>query len=143
MQRTSLSMGEDRFRTRAWEQANIHAARLGEADLARDLNSKKMENGPFRFPAFWPATIDWAPDHNWGGSGMIGLQEMLMQVAGDRILLLPAWPAGWDVDFKMHAPRETTVEARAESGRMTFLKVTPEQRQDDAVLMNTDIPRRQ
>ncbi len=143
MKRTSLSMGDDRFRTRAWEQANIHAGRLGDADLARDLNSKKMENGPFRFPAFWPAAIDWAPDHNWGGSGMIGLQEMLMQVAGDRILLLPAWPAEWDVDFKMHAPRETTVEARVESGRMTLLKVTPEQRQDDAVLMNANIPRRQ
>jgi hypothetical protein len=102
MKWTSLATGKDRFATRSWQQANIHAARLGDSNLARDLNTKKMDNGPFRFPAFWPATVDWAPDHNWGGSGMIGLQEMLMQTHAvldgtrpdtpGKILLMPAWP---------------------------------------------------
>lgn len=139
MKRTSLATGKDRFAARAWEQANIHAARLGDANLARDLNARKMGNGPFRFPAFWPATIDWAPDHNWGGSGMIGMQEMLMQTHGGKIRLLPAWPAEWDVDFKMHAPYETTVEGKVRSGRITFLKVIPKERQNDVVLMNAGI----
>ena len=72
-------------------------------DDARKLIIKKLDDGPYRFPAFWPPLIDWAPDHNWGGMGMIGLQEMLMQTVGDQILLLPAWPKTWDVDFKLHA----------------------------------------
>jgi hypothetical protein len=108
-----------------------------------------MDNGPFRFPAFWPATIDWAPDHNWGGSGMVGMQEMLMQTHDSldelrsgkpgKIRLLPAWPAQWDVDFRLHAPGRTIVEGRVRSGKMTSLKVTPKQRQDDVILMNAGI----
>ncbi len=128
-----------RYKTIAWEQANIHAARLGNIKLAQALNVKKMDNGPYRFPAFWPHTIDWAPDHNWGGSGMIGMQEMVMQthsIPGKRgkIRLLPAWPSDWDVDFKLHAPYKTTVECKVQSGRIKFLKVTPHERQDDVVL---------
>ena len=30
------------------------------------------------------------------------LQRMLVQEAGGKILLLPAWPADWDADFKLH-----------------------------------------
>jgi len=134
MKRTSLATGKDRFAARAWEQANIHAPRLGDTELAQRLNTKKMDNGPFRFPAFWPETIDWAPDHNWGGSGMIGMQEMLMQTHGGKIRLLPAWPKEWDVDFKLHAPYKTTVEGKVRSGRMTLLKVTPKQRQTDVLM---------
>jgi hypothetical protein len=145
MKHTSLATGRSRFATRAWEQANIHAPRLGETDLARKLNAKKMDNGPFRFPAFWPETIDWAPDHNWGGSGMVGVQEMVLQThAGldevrrgqpGKIRLLPAWPDDWDVDFKLHAPRQTMVEAKVRGGKVVDLKVTPEDRQKDVVLL--------
>ena len=141
MKNTSLATGNHRLKTVAWQQANIHAARLGDTALAQKLNAKKMDNGPYRFPAFWPHTIDWAPDHNWGGSGMIGMQEMLMQThsaPGQRgkIRLLPAWPKEWNVDFKMHAPYKTTVECKAQSGKITFLKVTPHQRQNDIVIIN-------
>ena len=136
MKQISLATGSDRFETDSWQQANIHAARLGDAEVARDLNARKMENGPYRFPAFWPETIDWAPDHNWGGSGMIGIQEMLLQThfaSGElgKIRLLPAWPAEWDVDFKLHAPGRTTVECRFESGEIVCLKVEPKERQSD------------
>ena len=146
MKRTSLATGRDRFATRAWEQANIHAARLGETALARKLNISKMNNGPYRFPAFWPHTIDWAPDHNWGGSGMIGMQEMLMQThppsleqlrRGERgeIRLMPAWPKDWDVDFKLHAPRKTTVAGSVRAGRILQLEITPQERRKDVILM--------
>jgi hypothetical protein len=136
MMHTSLATGQDRLATTAWEQANIHAARLGVTELAVKLNAKKMDNGPFRFPAFWPATIDWAPDHNWGGSGMVGMQEMLMQTHGGKIRLLPAWPRDWDVDFRLHAPGRTVVEGKLRSGLMTSLNVTPKERQNDIVPMN-------
>ena len=149
MKHTSLATGKERLAATGWEQASIQAARLGDANLAVSLNVKKMDNGPFRFPAFWPATIDWAPDHNWGGCGMVGMQEMLMQTHDSpdelrsgkpgKIRLLPAWPAQWDVDFKLHAPGRTTVEGRVRSGKMTSLKVTPKERQDDVILMTAGI----
>jgi len=145
MQHTSLATGKDRYKTIAWEQANIHAPRLGDTELAQKLNSQKMDNGPYRFPAFWPHTIDWAPDHNWGGSGMIGMQEMVMQTHSTpgkrgKIRLLPAWPKDWDVDFRLHAPYKTTVECKAQSGKIRFLEVTPHERQNDVVLMREGKP---
>ena len=94
-----------------------------------------MDKGPFRFPAFWPETIDWAPDHNWGGSGMISMQEMLMQTHGGKIRLLPAWPADWDVDFKLHAPHQTVVEGKVRGGKAIQLNVTPESRRDDVIYL--------
>lgn len=42
---------------------------------------------------------------------MMGMQEMLLQEVNGKILLFPAWPRGWDVHFKLHAPGQTTVEA--------------------------------
>ncbi len=143
MKRTSLATGDDRYKTIAWEQANIHAARLGETELAKKLNAKKMDNGPYRFPAFWPHTIDWAPDHNWGGSGMIGMQEMLMQTHSapgewGRVRLLPAWPKDWDVDFKLHAPHQTTVEGQVKRGRLADTRVTPESRRKDILIVEAN-----
>jgi hypothetical protein len=135
MKRTSLSTGDNRHDATSWEQANIHAARLGETDLARDLNLRKMENGPYRFPAFWPQDIDWAPDHNWGGSGMIGLQEMLMQTHGNKIRLLAAWPKEWEVEFKLHAPQQTIVEGTVKEGELANLKVNPEKKQENLIVM--------
>ena len=60
---------------------------LGLTDEAVRLSALKLADGPFRFPAFWGPGYDWAPDHNWGGSGMIGLQEMLLQAVGEKIHL--------------------------------------------------------
>ena len=51
-----------------------------------------------------------------GGSGMIGMQEMLLQEADGKILLFPAWPKDWDVHFKLHATGQTTVEAVLKGG---------------------------
>jgi hypothetical protein len=66
---------------------------------------------------------------------MIGLQEMLMQTVGDEIRLFPAWPREWDVDFKLHAPRNTTVSGRLKGGTLTDLVVTPESRRKDLQIM--------
>ena len=111
-----------------WKQDNIWAACLGLTEEAKKLSLAKLSNGPHRFPAFWGPGYDWTPDHNWGGSGMIGLQEMLLQTNGEQILLFPAWPKEWNVHFKLHAPGETTVEATLKNGKVTDLKVLPESR---------------
>ena len=102
-----------------WKQDNIWAACLGLTEEAKRLTLAKLSNGPHRFPAFWGPGYDWTPDHNWGGSGMIGLQEMLLQTNGEQILLFPAWSKEWDIHFKLHAPGETTVEATLKDGKVT------------------------
>jgi hypothetical protein len=66
---------------------------------------------------------------------MIGLQEMLMQVDGKKILLFPAWPKEWDVHFKLYAPYNTTVEVVLKNGKMEKLVVLPEERKGDVVNM--------
>ena len=123
-----------RFRSYVgWKQDNIFAARLGLTDDAARLTTLKLKNSGRRFPAFWGPGFDWTPDHNWGGSGMIGLQEMLMQVDGEKIYLFPAWPKDWDVHFKLHAPYQTTVEAVVKNGKVEKLEVIPESRKKDII----------
>ncbi|HVV06935.1 MAG TPA: DUF5703 domain-containing protein [Puia sp.] len=114
-----------------WKQTNIFAARLGLTGDAARYTGDKLKDGPHRFPAFWGPGYDWTPDHNWGGSGMIGLQEMLLQDDGDKIYLFPAWPRDIDVHFKLYAPHNTTVEATLKDGKVTQLIVTPRQREKD------------
>ncbi|WP_342648397.1 DUF5703 domain-containing protein [Mucilaginibacter sp. CSA2-8R] len=118
-----------------WKQDNIFAARLGLTDEAAKLTLIKLKDSGRKFPAFWGPGFDWTPDHNWGGSGMIGLQEMLLQTDGKKIYLLPAWPKTWDVHFKLHAPYQTTVEATVKNGELTNLKVWPEARKADVINM--------
>lgn len=118
-----------------WKQDNIFAARLGLTQEAAELSLLKLKDSGRRFPAFWGPGFDWVPDHNWGGSGMIGLQEMLLQSHDEKIYLLPAWPKDWDVHFKLHAPLQTTVEAVWKNGKLESLKVIPESRRKDVVIM--------
>lgn len=118
-----------------WKQDNIWAARLGLTEEAWRLTSLKLQNSERRFPAFWGPGFDWVPDHNWGGSGMIGLQEMLLQTDGQRILLFPAWPKEKDVHFKLHAPNNTKIETELKDGKLVKLIVLPEERKKDVELM--------
>ena len=115
-----------------WKQDNIFAARLGLTNDAATLTEMKLENSKRRFPAFWGPGYDWVPDHNWGGSGMIGLQEMLLQTDGKKIYLFPTWPINWNVHFKLLAPYQTTVEGTVKNGKME-IKVVPESRKKDVI----------
>jgi hypothetical protein len=119
----------------SWHQDGIFFARMAMTDEAIDFNTRKLDDSPRRYPTFWGPGHDWVPDHNWGGSGMIGLQEMLMQTPGDKIYLMPAWPKEWDVDFRLHAPGRTTVTGRIRDGNVIDLTVTPDARRRDVVIM--------
>ena len=97
--------------SKGWKQDNIWAACLGLTEEARRLTVEKLSDGPYRFPAFWDAGFDWAPDCNRGGSGMIGLQEMLLQETSDgKLLLFPAWPKEWKVRFRLYGSDGRMVE---------------------------------
>jgi hypothetical protein len=116
-----------------WWQHGIWAAHLGLTDQARYYLLGKFTSldGRQRFPAFWKAGPDWVPDMDNGGAGMITLQSMLLQCDGEAIRLLPAWPKNWDVSFKLHAPRQTTVECVTREGKVQRLRVVPESRLAD------------
>jgi hypothetical protein len=119
-----------------WRQDDLFMAYLGLADAARKnlVQRARSKDHRSRFPAFWGPNYDWVPDQDHGGVLMKALQVMLMQTDGEKIYLLPAWPADWNVDFKLHAPKKTTVEGTVRDGRIVDLKVTPESRRGDVVL---------
>jgi hypothetical protein len=151
-----------------WKYGNIAAADLGLAFEAQQYCLKKFlypygkdggtahygNCGQFtaRFPAFWVTySFDAFPDMDHGGCAMIGLQEMLLQTpsssigssgatSGDRLLLLPAWPQDWDVHFKLHAPKRTTVECEVKGGKIVRLVVTPESRRKDVEIAGPIAP---
>ena len=116
-----------------WKPDNLFAARLGLTSEAARLTFEKLKNSGRKFPAFWGPGFDWTPDHNWGGSGMTGLQEMLLQSSGDKIYLFPAWPQDLDVHFKLYAPQQTVVECSLKNGKVLTLIVTPKNREKDVV----------
>jgi len=107
--------------TKGWKQDNIWAACLGLTDEARRLNVEKLSDGPYRFPAFYDPGFDWAPDHNRGGAGMIGLQEMLLQEGEDNSpLLFPAWPREWNCRFRLYISGHRCIEAELRNGIITY-----------------------
>jgi len=119
-----------------WRQDDIFMAYLGLTEDARRavVSRARTHDRGERFPAFWGPNYDWTPDQDHGGVLMKAFQAMLLQTDGRQIFLLPAWPKGWDVEFRLHAPQRTVVEGTYREGRMVAMKVTPEARRADVVL---------
>lgn len=119
-----------------WCQDSIQAACLGLADEAGRLVDARARNvnAAYRFPAMWGPGFDWIPDQDHGANIMTTLQAMLVQPVNDTLHVLPAWPRTWDVSFKLHAPRGTTIEGVYRSGEIESLHVTPASRRGDVVL---------
>jgi alpha-L-fucosidase 2 len=111
----------------------IQAAFLGLPETARRhvLDYFKYRDPNSRFVAFYAAAADWLPNQQTGNVAMLALQKMVMQTAGKRIILLPAWPKDWDVEFKLHAPYNTLVEGVYREGKLEQLMVIPESRAKD------------
>ena len=142
-----------------WWYSNVMVARLGLTEEARRYALTKLrfpldyacpKGGWYRgdkpartrFPTMYDGGggvggtgPDETPDMDHGGSAIVGLQDMLLQTDGKRILLLPAWPPDWDVDFKLHAPEQTTVEGKVRGGKLVSLLVTPVLRRADVEVL--------
>ncbi len=119
-----------------WGYDGQVAAMLGLADEAgRNVLGKTRNSHPaYAWPATWGPNFDWLPDQCHGGNLMTTTQLMLMQCRGQTITLLPAWPATWDADFRLHAPGNTTVEATVRHGIVERLVVTPANRRADVTV---------
>ena len=124
--------------TGGWYPDAILAACLGLADTAALFTAQNFSsvNHGSRFPAFWGPNFDWVPDQDNGSVAMIALESMLLQTDGRRIFVLPAWPSGWDVNFKLHAPGNTTVEGIYRHGRVERLDVRPAARKADVTIIS-------
>jgi alpha-L-fucosidase 2 len=95
-------------------------------EAARIIKVKiSNSNAAYRWPATWGPNFDWLPDQCHGGNLMAAINYMLLQHSGDKILLLPAWPKDWDVSFKLHAPRQTTVEVVYRGGKSKNSRFPP------------------
>lgn len=123
-----------------WGYDGNVAALLGMTDeAARILRVKCANSNPaYRWPATWGPNFDWLPDQNHGGNLLNTANLMLLQSepleAGGAIRVLPAWPKAWNVDFKLHAPGNTTVHCIQQDGKITLIEISPAGRRKDVIL---------
>jgi len=124
------------FGYKCWTQDQIHWAYAGNAAEAQDglINRFRNASPLCRFPLYGSEGPDSCPDFDHFGSGSIALQRMLVQEAGDKILLLPAWPANWDADFKLHVAQQTTISGKIADGKLVQWTIEPETRRKDVVV---------
>jgi hypothetical protein len=142
LERPMLEEARNAYRLRGshndvgWGYDGNAAALLGMTDEAARILKVRISNSnaAYRWPATWGPNFDWLPDQCHGGNLMASVNYMLLQHSGDKILLLPAWPKDWDVSFKLHAPRQTTVEVVYRGGKIEKLDVLPKERRKDITL---------
>ena len=126
------------------EDGNV-AALLGladeaAADVLRAVSSSLIHQADhlpgWRFPSWRAGGGDTAPSMMPQSILRQTLHSMLLQhTEAGEILLFPAWPADWDVAFKLHAPQGTIVSARCVNGSVSELIVTPAHRFTDVRVM--------
>ncbi len=144
MQHRSL---KDAFGCGCWTQDQIHWAYAGEAaEAAKGLVRRfRTASTMSRFPLYGKEGPDSCPDFDHFGAGAVALQRMLVQEAGTppslgssgaagKILLLPAWPADWDVDFKLHLTRGAVLSGTVKDGTLTAWDIQPSSRRSDVIV---------
>ncbi len=124
------------FNHKCWTQDQIHWAYAGNAAEAQAglVHRFRHASPQCRFPLYGTEGPDSCPDFDHFGSGSTALQRMLVQEAGDKILLLPAWPANWDADFKLHVAQKTVIHGTVKEGHLVNWTITPLSRKKDVVV---------
>lgn len=118
-----------------WSQDVIQAPLLGLADQSKEYLMKNVNalDPDVRFPAFWKPGSDYVPDLDNGGAFALGLQHMMLQNVNGRILVLPAFPESWNVDFKLYAFDNTTVRVISKGTAIHRMDVFPASRKKDVI----------
>jgi alpha-L-fucosidase 2 len=132
---------KDAFGCACWTQDQIGWACAGNAAQAADglVRRFRIASPMCRFPMYGREGPDSCPDFDHFGSGSVALQRMLVQEAGNKILLLPAWPADWDVDFKLHLAHNTVLKGQIREGKLTAWDIQPESRRKDVTVCKPQI----
>lgn len=127
---------KDSFGCACWTQDQIHWAYAGNAaEAAAGLATRFRVASPLcRFPMYGREGPDSCPDFDHFGAGSVALQRMLVQEAAGKILLLPAWPADWDADFKLHLTGGGVLTATVKDGKLTAWDIQPAGRRKDVVV---------
>jgi hypothetical protein len=127
---------KDAFGNACWTQDQIHWAYAGNARLAAEGLVRRFRTASTmcRFPLYGREGPDSCPDFDHFGAGSIALQRMLVQEAGAKILLLPAWPSDWDVDFKLHLAGGAVLTGTVQDGKLLRWDLTPSARRNDVVV---------
>lgn len=116
-----------------WNQNAMDAALLGNASNAAAFVLARAATPPakgYRFPAFAPHEQDYEPSSDHYAVMSNALQYMLAAPTDSKdngLLLLPAWPCEWDVDFRIAAPNKTVVLGSLKNGKLQY-SVTPSAR---------------
>jgi hypothetical protein len=131
----------DRFEVKCWTQDQIHWAYAGNAREAQKglITRYSHASTQCRFPVYGTRQPDSCPDFDHFGAGNTALQKMLVQEAGDKIILLPAWPANWDTEFKLHLRRKTTIQGKVVNGKLVDWRITPKERKADVLVLDPQI----
>jgi hypothetical protein len=124
------------FNYACWTQDQIGWAYAGNAAEAAEGLVHRFRNASTmcRFPLYGKEWPDSCPDWDHFGSGSVALQRMLIQEANGKILLLPAWPAKWDVDFKQHVTGGAVITGRVNNGKLVEWDIVPADRKSDVVV---------
>jgi hypothetical protein len=127
---------KDAFGCACWSQDQIHWAFAGNAtEAAKGLVRRFRVASPMcRFPLYGHEGPDSCPDFDQFGAGSVALQRMLVQEAGGKILLLPAWPAAWDTDFKLHLAQRTVISGTVKDGKLVSWEIQPASRKKDVTV---------
>jgi len=134
-------INKDTFGNRCWTHDQLGWVMAG--------NTKECANGlirrfrwathALRFPIYGSELTDGIPDLDHFGCGSIALQRMLVQESDisnskSKIYLLPAWPAEWDVDFKLHLQGGVVLTGIVKDGKLQKWDISPSARRADVVV---------
>ena len=119
-----------------WPYGLVAAALAGATDVAAPLVLARAASGPaagYRWPTFAAHYQDFDPSADHFAMMNRCVNDMLIQSGEDgfestTIVMLPAWPCDWDVQAKLWAPLNTSVEIDLRGGALALLVVTPPSR---------------
>jgi hypothetical protein len=128
-----------------WCQDVVDAAMLNmTAEAASMVAQRATQTSEFRWSGYAGHNQDYEPSEDHFGFMRTAMHYMLLSPLDDAkqsVLLFPTWPTDkWDVDIKLHAPLQTTIEAACTNGTLTKLVVTPSARRADITVMNCANP---
>jgi len=127
-----------------WCQDVIDAAMLNFTDDAAKMVAQRAgATSEFRFTGYAGHNQDYEPSLDHFSFMRTAMHYMLLGPLDDAkqsMLLFPTWPTKWDVDIKLRAPLQTTIEAACINGTLTKLVVTPAARRADIKVVNCANP---